>query len=66
MDISLYNFSKSPPISASVDDSMVFIIILNSTCTGTFYGVVDVVGVLDFGTRTKYSPSLIYDSGSEM
>ena len=36
-----------------MDDAIKFIIMLNSTCTGTFYGGIICIGVLDFGPRKK-------------
>ena len=66
MDVSLWNFSNNPPNYASVADTIPFLIILHSTCTGTFYGDIDFIGVLDFGPRKKYPPALIHASGSDM
>ena len=53
MDVAFWNFSNSPNNSASVADAMMFFMILHSTCTGTFSGGIDIIGVLllDFGPR---------------
>ena len=38
--------SKNPPNSVSVSYAMIFLRILNSTCTGQFYGGIAVIGLL--------------------
>ena len=45
------NFSNNPPTSASVADAMKFLMILYSTCIGSFWREVTIIGVLDFETR---------------
>ena len=64
MDVAFWQFSNNPPNSTSVADSMMSIMILNSTCTGPFYGVIFIIGVflLDFEPRKKYPPSLLHAS----
>ena len=64
--VAFRQFSNNPPNSASVDDAITFLIMLHSTCTGPFWGGIDCIGVLDFGPRKKYPPSLLCASGSEM
>ena len=66
MDVAFWKFSNNSPNSASVADAMTFIIILHSTCTGTFTGGIDCHGVLGFGPRKKYPPALLRASGSEI
>ena len=66
MDVAFWQFSNNPPNPASVADAMTFLIMLHSTCTGTFYGGIYCIGVLDFGPRKKYSPALLRASGSDM
>ena len=46
MDVSFWKFSKNPPNSASVDDAMMFIMVLHSTCTGPIFGGITVISVL--------------------
>ena len=62
------SFSNNPPNLASVDDCMMFLMILHYTCTGLFSRGVDVIWVLllDFGLRKKYPPYLLHAPGSEM
>ena len=48
MDVAFWQFSNSPPNSASVADAITFIIMLHSTCTGKFYDGIVCIGVLDF------------------
>ena len=66
MDVNFWKFSDNPPNSASVDDAITLLIILQYTCTGPFSGGIDCIGVLDFGPRKKYPPDLILASGYEM
>ena len=68
MDVDPWMFSNNPPNSASVADVMTFLMILNSTCTGPFYGGISVIGVLllYFGPRKQFPPGLLCASGSEM
>ena len=54
MDVDLLKFSNNTPNSASMADSVTFLIMLKSTCTGSFYGVIDCIGVLYFGPRKKH------------
>ena len=51
MDVFLWQFSKNSPISVSVADSIMSLMILYSMCTGPFSGGIDVISVLDFGSR---------------
>ena len=51
MAVALWQFSNNPPNSASVADTMTFLIILHSTHTGPFWGGIDCIGVSDFGPR---------------
>ena len=53
MDVTFWQFSNNPHNSAYMADAMIFLTILNSTCTGPFYGGIDFIGVFDFGTRKK-------------
>ena len=66
MDVAFWQFSNNPLNSDSVAEAMIFLIILRSTCTGPFFGVIYCIGVLDFGPRKKYPPVLICVSGSDM
>ena len=58
MDVVFWKFSNNPTNYASVSDSMKFPIMLHSTCTGPFSGVISCIGLLDFGPRKKYPPDL--------
>ena len=51
MDVTFWQFSNNPPNSTSVVDAMKFLLTLNYTCTGKFYGGIACTSVLDFGTR---------------
>ena len=51
MDVAFWQFSNNPPNSDSVADTMTFIIVLHSTCTGPFYGGFSFIGVFCFGPR---------------
>ena len=51
MDVVFWNFSDNPPNSASLDDSMIFFMMLHYTCTGLFSGETGFIGVLDFVPR---------------
>ena len=48
MELSFWQFSNNPTSSSSVDDAITFIMILHSTCTGPFLGVISWIGILDF------------------
>ena len=65
-DVTFWKFSNDPPNSASVPDAMTFIIMLHYTCTRPFTRDIACIGILDFGPRKKYPPSLIRASGSDM
>ena len=62
IDVAFWYFSNNPPNSATLANSMIFLIILHSTCTGPFSAVISVIGVLflDFGPRKKYPPALLH------
>ena len=47
--IDFLHFSNNFTNSASLDYAIKFLIILHYTCTGTFLGGFDCIGVLDFG-----------------
>ena len=49
MDVAFWQFSTNPPNYASVIDAMKSLIMLHSTCTGTFSRGIACIGVLDFG-----------------
>ena len=49
VDVAFWPFSNNPPNYAFVSDAMQFIIIIQYTCTGPFYGGIDSITVLDFG-----------------
>ena len=66
MDVSSWQFSNNPPNSASVANAMKCIIILNSTCTGTFTGVIACIFVLEFVHSKKYPPVLLRASASDI
>ena len=66
MDVSFRCFSNNPPNYASVADAMTFFIMLRSTCTGTFSGVVSCLGMLNFVPRNKYPYYLLRASGYDM
>ena len=68
MYVNFWQFSKNPPNSASVTDTMTFLMILHSTCTGPFSRRIDIMGVLllDFGPRKQYVPALMCASGYEV
>ena len=51
MDVCFWQFSDHPPNSASVYDTMKFLIILHSTCNSPFSWGIDVIGVLYFGPK---------------
>ena len=53
MDVAFCHFSSNPTNYASMGDVMMFLMILNSTCTGLFSGRIDLIGVfmLNFGPR---------------
>ena len=64
MAVASWKFSNNPLNSASMADSITFLIMLHSTCTGSFLGFIDCNCVLDFGPRKKYSTDLLRASGS--
>ena len=66
MDVALWKFLNYPPNSASVDDSMTFLIMIHSTCTGPFSGGISCIGVLYFGPRVKYPPAILRASGLDI
>ena len=66
MDVNFWQFSNNPPNYDSVSDSMKFIIMLHSTCTGPFSGGIAFISVLDFGLSNKYPSALLHASGSDM
>ena len=39
MDVALWKFSNNPPSSTYLSDTVTFLIMLHSTCTGTFCGI---------------------------
>ena len=51
MDVAFWKFSNNIPNYASLADAMMFLMVLNSTCTDPFYGVIGVIGVLDFSVH---------------
>ena len=53
VDVYFCQFSNNPPNSASVVDAMIFLTMLNSTCTGPFSGVIDFISVPNFIPRKK-------------
>ena len=65
MDVAFWKFSSCTPKYDSVANAITSIIMLHSTCTGTFYGGIDCISVLDFGPRKKYPPDLLRASGSD-
>ena len=66
MDVVFWQFSKNPTNYASMADYTTSLIMLHSTCTEPFLGVIDCIGVLDFGSRKEYPPALFRASGSEI
>ena len=66
VDVYFYPFQNNPNNSALVAYAITFLIMLHSTCTKTFLGGIDCIGVLNFGPRKKYPPALLRTSGSEM
>ena len=66
MEVALWDFSNNPPNSASMDDAITFLMIMNSTCTGPFSGGIYCISVLDFGPRKNYPLDLLCASGSDM
>ena len=66
MDVALWQFSNNTPNSASVDDAIIFLIMMYSTYIGPLSGGISCIGVLNFGPRKKYPPSLLRASGSDM
>ena len=66
MDVSFWYFSNNPPNSDTISYAMMFLLILNSTCTGTFSRDIAVIGVLGFVARGGYPPALLHASGSEI
>ena len=51
MAIAFLKFSDDPPNSVSVDDTITFLIMMYSTCSGPFLRGHDCIVVLDFGPR---------------
>ena len=66
MDIVFWQFSNNPPNSASVLDTMTFLIMMNYTCNGPFYGGIAFISVLDFDPRKKYPSTMLCASGSDI
>ena len=60
------SFQITPPNSASVANTMAFLIMLHYTCAGPFLAGIDFIGVLDFFPRKKYPPAPFRASGSDM
>ena len=55
IEVAFWQFSNDPLSSSSVADAMTFLTMLHFTCTGTFYGGIYFIGVLDFGPRKVFS-----------
>ena len=51
VEVSLWKLSSNPPSSASVADTIKFLMMLQYTCTGPFSRSIYWIGVLDFGSR---------------
>ena len=51
IDVAFWQFSNNPPNSASMADSMAFLIMLHYTCTGPFSRDIACIGVLNFGPK---------------
>ena len=51
MTVDFWKFSNYPPNSASVADTMIFLIMLHFIWTGPFLRSIDCISVLDFGPR---------------
>ena len=51
VEVAFWKFSNNPPSSVSVADTMTFLMMLHSTCTGPFYGGISWTRVLKFGPR---------------
>ena len=66
MEVAFWKFSNKPTSSASVADAIIFLMMLHSTCTGTFSRGISWIGVLDFGPRKKHPLDLLCASGSDM
>ena len=66
IDFHFWKFSNNPPNSASVADTITFIIMMHYTYTGPLYGCIACIRVFDFGPRKNYPPDLIFASGSDM
>ena len=66
MAVAFWQFSNNPPNSAFVDDSITFLVMLHSTCTGPFGEGIGCIGVLDFGPSKNISPALLCYSVSDM
>ena len=60
MDVEFWQFSNNPPSSASVANFMTILIILHSTCTGPFFGGIDIIGVLLIYLVAKKTIHLLY------
>ena len=66
MAAAFWNFPRNPTNSASVADTRKLLTMIHSTCTGTFLGGIDCIGVLYFGLRKKYPPDLLSASSYEI
>ena len=66
VDVALWQFSNNLPNSFSIADTTTLLIMINSTCTGTFYRGVACTSVLDFGPRKKYPHALLCAYCSDM
>ena len=66
MAVTFWYFLNHPPHYTYVADAITFLIFLHSKCNGKFSGVIDFIGVFNFGPRGKYPPALLRASGSEM
>ena len=66
MAVTFWRFSNNPPNYAPVADAITFLIMLHSTWTGPFWGGINFIGVLYFGSRKEIPPDLLRASGYEM
>ena len=66
VDVALWDFSNNPPNYASVADTMTFLIVMHSKCTGPFSRGISCIGVFYFGHRGKCLPALLRASGYDM
>ena len=51
MEVAYWKFSNKPPNYSSMAYAITFLMMLHSTCTGTFPGGISCIGVFDFGPR---------------